>query len=657
VPGARSYELVSPAEKNGGGALSGDGAYGLPSPDGEAFQFNTTSLFGDPPGVQAYLSAPYVSRRGEEGWRTMSVSPPFCGKDIDDIYGPPVVQPYYLFSEDLRKLAFTHPESGSCALPPLDPSAPLPQSNLYLTDLSEQSSAYTLIAPAPGPVLRSYAMPSGLPYSFSADDSTIIYNSSGQQTSDAPVLIESEERAAPSVFAWDDRSRALRLISRDREGKPITGGAVVAGTGYRAQSPVSADGDRVFVQSPSYGEGCSVAPSSTCYRLWMREGDSTSYLISEPECDGACDSEHPVVFQGASRDGTRVLMRSEASLTDEDQPGDDLFRYRHSADPGGDRNLTRLTTDEELADGSESGYEGTVAISEDLDVVYFAASGQLLAGRPLEPGPKLYRWSEGGGLQFLALLDPADSPVWQGFADFYKLAVPRQATPDGRFLAIRTLRPLESGIDTDSGRDLYRWSADTGWLCASCRPGVSSASDVRGLEQSGTAPLSQITPDGGRLFFATKDALHPKDVNEASDVYEWHVGVIVLVSPGSGPHSASLLGLGAGGRDVFFYTDQRLVGSDLDYSGDIYDARISGGFPEPEPPLEPCLAAPCRLRASGIPASPSAGTGAFHGRGNLRQKCRHRRNPGKRKQACRGGKRGTDHKPRPRKHRGGRREQ
>jgi hypothetical protein len=140
---------------------------------------------------------------------------------------------------------------------------------------------------------------------------------------------------------------------------------------------------------------------------------------------------------------------------------------------------------------------------------------------------------------------------------------------------------------------------------------------------------SAISEDGERVLFITEDALVAQDVNgpcsktgggygyyPCSDIYEWHDGRVSLITPGDEASDVGLLGIGASGRDVLFFTRQKLVGWDQDNLLDIYDARIGGGFAEP--PAQPaiCEGEACRGQGTSAPGGAGAGTAVFNGPGN-----------------------------------------
>ena len=67
---------------------------------------------------------------------------------------------------------------------------------------------------------------------------------------------------------------------------------------------------------------------------------------------------------------------------------------------------------------------------------------------------------------------------------------------------------------------------------------------------------------------------------------------------------------------MFFYTSSQLVPQDDDTAGDIYDARIDGGFAPPPPPPVECEASECSTPAS-APNDVTPGSLTFTGEGNL----------------------------------------
>ena len=80
--------------------------------------------------------------------------------------------------------------------------------------------------------------------------------------------------------------------------------------------------------------------------------------------------------------------------------------------------------------------------------------------------------------------------------------------------------------------------------------------------------------------------------NDQVDVYEWELegtgdcahgsgGCLSLISTGQATSNDYFLDSSPDGKNVFFGTHSKLVPADQDEEGDLYDARIDGGFPAP----------------------------------------------------------------------------
>ncbi len=222
-------------------------------------------------------------------------------------------------------------------------------------------------------------------------------------------------------------------------------------------------------------------------------------------------------------------------------------------------------------------------------------------------------------------------------------------------------------------RQVYRYdSAEHVVECISCASPFdpepkqsaflsSGNSDGGGLSLAGSFPENTtVSANGEFAFFTTPAALVPQDVNgeiaiertpeqgesgaeeyvpvqapfydlagttsRSSDVYEWRgdgvdgcgalQGCVALITDGRAGFRNLLLGSADEGRDVFIYTLSRLAAQDLDGAGDVYDARVDGGFaPPPAPPVE------CEGSACSSPPSPpndaTPSSQSFQGSGNI----------------------------------------
>jgi hypothetical protein len=147
-----------------------------------------------------------------------------------------------------------------------------------------------------------------------------------------------------------------------------------------------------------------------------------------------------------------------------------------------------------------------------------------------------------------------------------------------------------------------------------------------------------ISANGATIMFLTAEPLQEDDVVGGSnkdciqsalgcEVYEWHecvhancsngtAGEVGLISDGQDATGVEAAAMSETGADIVFQTRTQLVGQDKDELGDIYDARIDGGFPAP--PAEPmCSPGACQGTATPAPAFEAPGTASFAGDGNL----------------------------------------
>jgi hypothetical protein len=628
-PSERAYEQVTPAAKLDNVYIPNGvapGSFRKPASDGETFSFCGQASLGDPPPQFSNGCTGYTSVRGPAGWAMRSHMPLACQVNHEDVSDLGV-----LFtagaSDDGRSVVLTRPESDSCALPPLDPAAPVPGHNLYRLDVTAPSPSYELLTPeqANPPSFTTF---NGEFRGGNDDFSHVIYSSRAQQSEDAPA------GNFEKLFDWHDGT--VDLISKNPSGAAFTTSSNLAYKG------VSADGSRIFFHNPSSAD-CRPVCKSVQPKLYLRDGGAATYEVSQSECTSACGPAGYELFQKATPDGSRAWFISREKLTDDDtlSAGLDLYLYTHSANPGADENLTLISRDLEPADGTRAMVERLLSASADGNTAFFVARGQVIPGGSTAPGYKIYRWRWNSGspsvdhLFSLPIINDND-PVKQelGFFD-YPFSELTTLTPDGKYLLLRLKAALDPVQDHDADFDIYRWSEEEGFVCISCQvPGVPSNSDAQ-ISDGGRT----MTEDGQRIFFITEDSLVGADTNgEVQDVYEWHDGALSLVSSGFGKGRSYLVGTTGSGRDVFFITYDKLVGWDGDAYNDIYDARIGGGFPEPPVTGAPCEGEACRTASTIPPLSAGAGTAAFEGPGNPRTRPDCRKGQVRRKGRCVGRK-------------------
>jgi hypothetical protein len=154
---------------------------------------------------------------------------------------------------------------------------------------------------------------------------------------------------------------------------------------------------------------------------------------------------------------------------------------------------------------------------------------------------------------------------------------------------------------------------------------VLKPSTFSGMKSS-VPPYTAMSNDGSYVFFDSNNQLVPQDTSSykggsgevfndpGADVYEWHDGTVSLISSGTDPGASVFLGASEDGGNVFFSTHSQLVPQDTDSYGDIYDARIDGGFAVSSE-TAPCAGDACHNPAP-LPTDPTPASATFSGPGN-----------------------------------------
>lgn len=226
-------------------------------------------------------------------------------------------------------------------------------------------------------------------------------------------------------------------------------------------------------------------------------------------------------------------------------------------------------------------------------------------------------------------------------------------TPDGKYLVFLSWARLTPD-DTDNVLDLYRYDFETGELQrlsfghdGNDGNGNDNQFPITTFSENGEFsgdPLSEsggrlVSADGKRVIFETAAPLVGHDENTGPepgqcggvegtgcDIYEWEEqgtgscaeagGCVDLISDGQAFHGSAHGVISSSGNDIVFGTSRELNDNDSNGTGDIYDARVNGGFhpahPKPGCP-NPEL---CRPAREAEPTPPKFGTQEFVGPGN-----------------------------------------
>lgn len=643
APTGRAYELVSPIDKNGGDVMAQPARTRVAS-DGNTAGFISLTGFADVAGMG--VAAEYLSRReglpNTSGWTTHSTLPP--GLDPMSLNAASnAMDTLYMaeFSDDFSKgilRTFTNfaGDPDIAGITSLYIRDDLDEPGAGSFDLLSDCSACTGL-------LRFYANPEVL--DSTPDMGHVIFESRYKLTADAPDptpdCVDFNFDCQPHLYEWDHGTLRAAAVLPASEGGGVAprsvGGSGQSGPRYALRT-ISDDGSRIFFMVPPTAD-------DTMGRLYMRENNATTVRINTTERT-VPDSERPAEFETASADGSKAFFLTQEQLTDDDtNPSTDLYVYDASLPATDPNNLTLVSADEEDADGLGHQVDGVLGASDDGSYVYFAARGQLVDGGPpvTLDDSGIFAWHN-GTITYVG--------KFVGFGDLEHNLMGRsygtgllgsRVTPDGQHLLFsasngagltgyqHTTGNPGCGLISSQGScgELYVYSAATDELaCASCNPSnapaTTDASFNLAIGTGGSGPASHlsrpISADGSLVFFTTAERLLTADRNGSKrDVYAFDTtnGTLELISSGRSLDDSYFLDASSNGSDVFFVTRERLVGWDTDNGYDLYDARVGGGFPEPQVPAAECSGDACQGAVQAPPAAaPPASRDFFSGIGD-----------------------------------------
>jgi hypothetical protein len=652
LPDCRAYEQVTPTDKGDAQDLFPSNGLerlaaatentGYPAADGEHFLFVAESSFT---GGDAVHSS-YVFSRTPQGWTTKSLSPgPGVHFTMAKLFNPADLSEVGVEDHRFSNLPGQH----------------------------EEQARYDYTGAPGGP----YTTLGVVPYGGGNEASETMVGASTDLSH--VVLQSVDHELAPGGAGQDEGSFALyeafagqlRLVNVASDGSLLNPCGAELGLGESTlhtgttHDAVSNDGSKIFFTAPDpvpfqvsgSKAGCwnpGTTPQENPPQLYMRLDGTSTVEVSAPD-PGVSDpaGPQPAVYVGASADGSKVFFMTTGELTPDDTThAPELYEYDTEAPEG--KRLKRIS-------GGESGSaEGDVdfvgAVSSDGSTVYFTAFGKLASGASAIEEQKfglvnLYRYDTiTGKTTYMTRVDADEYPLAPGQSgSWYMRSFPGAhaenvalasnadwyTTANGQYLAFGSIMPL-TGYDNSSqcqnlfqgsefgnfdGKcaELYRYNAaDNSIICVSCAggPPVDNARFNRSpFEVPSSAPPRPISEDGSYVFFETLNALVPNTGQEKLHVYEWHDGRISLISSPQDPSNAYFLGASADGANVFFGTHAQLVPGDTDVGGDLYDARIDGGFTGLTPAL--CTGTGCQ----GVPGAPpifaTPASTTFEGVGNF----------------------------------------
>jgi hypothetical protein len=638
----RAYEMVTPPNKEDGTDLFGakpsvsaeihhedstNYDRGYSSEDGEHFLLKTSAAFG---GFPAAYANTYVFSRGAEGWTSQASASPLLGVQS----GTAAVYDSLNFSalaiDMVQSTGHGHEQVLSLVGPPGGP--------------------YTTISSGE----KSSAAEAGID-GASADLSRVVLDSTDGKLAPAPNK-EKQDAGSRALYEWS-AAGGLALVDIDPQGHLFKCGAALGQDGRSiptggTHAAVSADGSKIVFTAPdpkaSGAAGCW-SGSSNPPEVYVREDGERTVQVSAPNTGVTKTPAEPAIYVGASKDDSKVFFMTRGELTEEAVKlglhSMELYEYDSEA-PEGQR-VARVSAGEEGTPGRDTGAGvlQVVALSNDGSVVYFNAASQLTSDAPADGG--LYRYEAGSAKTvFIAPSSGYSSSFESGFEIVWYQHIlsgvyaglagdaPYYTTGDGKFLLFGSTQNL-TGYNSNGQEELYRYTYEPqspsggSIVCVSCDPTGAAPSYPARFTRSyaeeenpaGTAPRP-ISENGDYVFFDSQQSLLPAATNGNVDVYEWELegagacppasgGCLSLISTGQSSSNDYFLDSSPDGRNVFFGTHSKLVPADTDEQGDLYDARIDGGFPAPlgagpcegdaceNPPPAPIDQTPASLSFSG----------------------------------------------------------
>jgi hypothetical protein len=604
LPDCRAYEQVTPTEKSGSmdtfnynvGNSSGASA----SQDGDHVVVETGggTKWGTYP--DATNSSYFFSRQEGAGWSMVSTTPPGAGANS---YRPEI------FSADLARVGL----SVGWSTGPGDASH----------DLEFE------VGPPGGPYTKAATISrtpnQGAPewVDGSADLGKLVLG-----TLDRTLLSGRSTGTVAGDDLYEYSAGQLRQLNVTSSDVTIghCGAVMPQGISGAFASPraISTDGSRVFFEAVPSAD-CSEAP-----HLYMRLDGGT------PEARTVDIGAYR--YLTANPDGSRLLLEKREA------PGHQIVLYETESAEA----KPLFAAVEEI---------NSLTATENLSIIYFTSREALTPDAtlpspqsefpPVALGEDLYRYEISGGLSFTGVQTGLDE---DGLSD-------PSVSSDGRYLFFTAQVVGMFGGSPQA----YRYDSVAGLLeCVSCAspfdptPREKAGSIFPGPTPQGSNSLPTplyVSSDGTYAVFSTSSALLPADIdgefdhcnpldvcegleigthlfdeNISTDIYEWRSdgttgcarldGCLALITSGTGGLRNQFLGIADRGRDIFFATHSQLVSTDTDSQGDVYDARIDGGFALPAAGLVECEGDACSTPVS-APIDTTPSSLAFAGPGNL----------------------------------------
>ncbi len=429
LPDHRSWELVSPAQKEGAEAesITITGGQIQASEDGNAIAYLTDGPIGSHVGgSRSPEFTQELATIGPHEWSSQDVTTP--NQEATGLH-PGLDAEYRIFSSDLA-LALLEPYPGplghDLAEPPLSPPfTEAEKGHQEKTIYLRADGSSELLAPGASQAEREdYAAasengsgylalvselnaPGGEPFGegVGKENDEGVY-APGLATPDLTHVVFESRRAAPGIYEWGPNGscntteqplctggdvQPVSVLPGQTKPLPplatnVTESATLGGSvGRVLRHAISEDGDLVFWTG--YNEKTAVR------HLYVRDTETHETLLLDNVISGSGEGDASPRFQTASASGSRVFFTDTQRLTADSrarQDSPDLYVAELSGgtSPEDPLTYTKLTDLTPEGEGGESAdvqvFEGlgggVLGASEDGSIVYFVADGRLAPG-------------------------------------------------------------------------------------------------------------------------------------------------------------------------------------------------------------------------------------------------------------------------------------
>jgi hypothetical protein len=585
-PAGRGYELVTPANTNGlfpflppFFTASLQVARNLATPDGERVLFVTEGPVTA--AATTRTPAPYLAKRGDQGWTHEYVGAPGDLVDIGQLGTVP---------SGLSPVLSLVPGGTTPLGGVLDPADVDQRTDYYLR---RDDGTFILATPTP----------------FS-DDAVSLHNmarNGGTWTYSATDFATFE---FSPVFAWTaDGPEPVSVLDE--------GTLTLDKVNLTYGVPLSADGSRVaFVARTFDGAGP--------WRIWIRLRDEARTVLASAPEGALSDTDLDANMDVLTQDGSALLFTTAQALMSSDLDTQvDLYRFNIDteslelvsaaaigAPSNGQANACSPTYGVSGCSVSPGGY------SADGTTVYFI-SPEALDIDAVTGAPNLYVNSN-GDTRLVAVLAPGDMKTGEaGWRNGFLSNRPLRVNGDGSRVVFESAAQLTEYAN-GGVKEIYVYDAEAKALsCASCSNATPALGGNAMAELRTQLPLKvtagsystqgrNIANDGATVYFQTAERLVASDINGVIDVYEYDLSTdsMTLMSSGVGSTGSAYVDNSEDGEDVFFFSMDNLVPEEQDQNGNIwkiFDARRGGGFSE-APRSAPCGDADCRGPLAAPPA-------------------------------------------------------